>query len=114
MKDHEADSRFCPVYTAAVELIGRRWTGAVVRMLLGGPARFGAISSAVPGLTDRMLSARLRELEEEGIVSRTVTPGRPVCIEYALTRKGADLARVVEVVADWGHAWLEAPNASST
>src|SRR5690606_22574432 len=79
---------FCPVYHHAVELVGRRWTGAILRALLAGETRFSAIGAAVPGLSDRLLSQRLKELEAEGVVERHVSPGPPERIEYHLTSKG--------------------------
>ena len=98
---------FCPAYTRAIEIIGRRWTGAIIRSMLSGTSRFSEILAGVPGLSDRLLSERLKELESEGIVTRTVTPTTPVRIEYALTDKGRALASVVHAVADWVEAWGE-------
>ena len=100
----------CPVYHRAVELIGRRWTGAIVRVLLDGAERFSDIAAAIPGLTDRMLSERLKELETEGIVTRRVLPEMPVRIEYHLTEKGRALGSVLDGVAAWAHAWLVEPS----
>ena len=85
----------CPRYHRAVELIGRRWSGAIVRVLLDGPRRFTEILEQVDDLTDRLLSERLKELEAEGVVARRVYPETPVRIEYALTEKDRDLERVV-------------------
>jgi DNA-binding HxlR family transcriptional regulator len=96
---------YCASYTGAVELIGRRWTGAILRSLLTGSTRFSEIQAGVPGLSDRLLAQRLRELEDEGIVERVVTPSRPVKIEYRLTEKGKALGAVVRVVADWAETW---------
>ena len=101
---------FCPRYHAAVELIGRRWTGAIVRVLLGGPRRFSDLTAQVPGLSDRLLSERLKELEAEGIVQRTVIPDMPVRVEYRLTEKGRALNHIVEAVATWAEAWLPVPD----
>jgi DNA-binding HxlR family transcriptional regulator len=97
---------FCPRYHHAVELIGRRWTGAIIRALLGGVFRFSDLTQTVPGLSDRMLSERLKELEAEGIVERTVYPDTPVRIEYHVTEKGRALAGVVDSIATWAEAWL--------
>jgi DNA-binding HxlR family transcriptional regulator len=96
---------FCPRFHHAVELIGRRWTGVIVRVLLQGPRRFSEIASAVPGLSERLLSQRLRELEAEGLVVRRVIPGPPVGVEYELTRAGHELEAVVTAVAAWAHRW---------
>ncbi|HEY7296099.1 MAG TPA: helix-turn-helix domain-containing protein, partial [Dehalococcoidia bacterium] len=84
-------SAFCPYFHRAVELIGRRWTGAILRAMLGGVVRFSDLTHTIPGLSDRMLSERLKELEAEGIVARSVIPETPVRIEYRLTAKGRAL-----------------------
>src|SRR3954468_3074737 len=97
---------FCPRYHYAVELIGRRWTGAIVRMLLGEPRRFAELAASIPDLSDRMLSERLRELEQEGIVSRTVVPEIPVRVEYALTPMGRGLETSIRVLGEWAEKWL--------
>jgi DNA-binding HxlR family transcriptional regulator len=103
--DPEALSPFCPTYQRTVELIGRRWTGAIVRALLSGVTRFSELSGTVPGLSDRMLAERLKELEQEGIVLRTVIPETPVRVEYSLTEKGRDLNAVIQAVACWAERW---------
>ena len=105
MKIEEAEA-FCPYYHHAVELIGRRWTGAILRAMLVGVSRFSDLTEAIPGLSDRMLSERLKALEAEGIVVRSVTPETPVRIEYLLTDKGRSLVPVVEAVAGWAEEWL--------
>ena len=96
---------FCPAYTRAIEIIGRRWTGAIVRSMLSGANRFSEILAAVPGLSDRLLSERLKELESEGIIQRSVVPSTPVRIDYSLTEKGYALASVVRAVAEWAETW---------
>ena len=96
---------FCPEYHHAVELIGKRWTGAIVRELLRGTVRFSDLRAAVPGLSDRLLSERLKELEMEGIVERRVVPELPVRIEYLLTDKGHDLKPVVNAISAWANRW---------
>ncbi|HEV8574225.1 MAG TPA: helix-turn-helix domain-containing protein [Dehalococcoidia bacterium] len=103
---------FCPAYHRAVELIGRRWTGAILRALLADVTRFNEIAAAVPGLSDRMLAERLKELESEGLVLRTVTPCTPVLIEYRLTEKGRGLDSVVQAVAHWVETWPESEPAT--
>lgn len=98
----------CPLYHRAVELIGRRWTGAILEILIqGGALRFSQIASAVADLSDRMLSDRLKELEAYGLVKRTVHPGPPVRVEYALTRKGEELAPALDELKRWARAWLD-------
>ena len=99
-------SGFCPLYHRAIEIIGRRWSGAIIRALLSGDTRFTQIRSTVPGLSDRLLSERLKELEAEDIVERQVLPHTPVRIEYRLTPKGEALASVVEAASAWAEQWL--------
>jgi len=104
---------FCPQYHHAVELIGRRWTGAIVRALLNGVTRFSVLAETIPGMSDRMLSERLKELEAEGIVERIVIPETPVRIEYRLTERGLALAGVVEAIGNWAQTWVPLSDASS-
>lgn len=102
------DSGCCPHYHLAVELIGRRWTGAIIAVLLAdGPHRFSELRDGVPGVSDRVLSQRMRELESAAIVSRAVDPGPPVCVRYALTDKGEELRDVVRALERWGRRWAE-------
>jgi DNA-binding HxlR family transcriptional regulator len=96
----------CPLYHRAVELIGRRWSGAILYALHGGETRFSDLTEAVPGLSDRLLSERLKELEAEGLVVRTVFPEIPVRIEYTLTDKGRALGQVMDAIGAWAHEWL--------
>ena len=96
---------FCPAYRQAMEIIGGRWTGSIIRALLAGASRYSEILAAVPGLSDRLLSERLKQLELEGIVERTVVPSTPVRIEYRLTEKGLGLGAVVRSVDDWAQTW---------
>ncbi len=100
---------FCPRFHEAVELIGRRWTGAIVRALFSGAERFSDLAAVVPGMSDRLLSERLKELEAEGVVERTVIPATPVRIEYRLTAKGRALRPAVDALAAWAEAWLPLP-----
>jgi DNA-binding HxlR family transcriptional regulator len=102
----------CPLYHQAAELIGRRWTAAIVRAMTDGAVRFGDLAAAIPGISDRMLSERLKELESEGLVTRSVYPEHPVRIEYRLTAKGRDLGAVMDAIAAWAHRWL-APAAAA-
>lgn len=96
----------CPRFHHAVELIGRRWTGAIIHTMLAGVTRFSDITEAIPGLSDRMLSERLKELEAEGIVSRCVFADTPVRIEYRVTDKGRALSAVVESIGTWAEEWI--------
>jgi DNA-binding HxlR family transcriptional regulator len=99
-------SGFCPRFHRAIEIIGRRWTGVIVRALLAGDTRFCQIRTTIPGLSDRLLSERLKELEAEGIVERRVYTGTPVRIEYHLTPKGEALADVVQSASAWAEEWV--------
>jgi DNA-binding HxlR family transcriptional regulator len=114
MSDEEELSAFCPLYRRAIELIGRRWTGAILRALRSGRCRFSDIADAVPGLSDRLLSERLKELEAEGLVERIVYPEVPVRIEYRLTEKGRALDQVMDAVATWAHRWLTPESGGDT
>jgi DNA-binding HxlR family transcriptional regulator len=97
----------CPFYHEAVELIGRRWTGAIVAVLLqDGPMRFSEIAHAVPELSDRLLSERMKELEGRGVVSRTVEPGPPVRVVYELTEMGRSLEPAISALGRWARHWL--------
>src|SRR5213594_2164732 len=95
----------CARFHRASELIGQRWTGAIVFVLLKSRCRFATLRDAIPDITDRMLSERPQELEQEGIVERTVVPETPVRVEYALTRKGRALAGPIDAISDWAHKW---------
>src|SRR6476660_29901 len=98
----------CSKFHRASELIGRRWTGAIIYVLLRSRCRFATLRAAIPDITDRMLSDRLHELEQEGIVSRTVVPETPVRVEYALTKKGRALANAFDAISDWADKWMDA------
>lgn len=97
----------CPRFHWAAELIGKRWTGALIRVLMNGPMRFSEILEAIPGIHDPVLSQRLKELEQVGIVERRVYPEAPVRIEYALTEKGRELERAIEELQRWAEKWVE-------
>lgn len=97
----------CPLYHEAIELIGRRWTGAIVSVLIHrSTLRFGEIADSVPELSDRLLSERMKELEARGVVVRTVRQGRPVRVEYELTEMGRELAPAVRELERWARRWL--------
>ena len=104
----DALSAFCPRFQYAVELIGRRWVGAILRTLIGAPRRFNEIMAAIPGLSDRLLTERLRELETEGVVRRTVHDERPVRVTYELTPCGESLEPIIRGVGEWAEAWVQA------
>ena len=95
----------CPHFHGAVELIGRRWAGAILYTLTSGPLHFAEIKEAVPGMSDRLLSCRLRELEQAGLVRREVHSGNRVRVSYELTRKGHSLEPVMGELRDWARQW---------
>lgn len=101
-----AYERMCPRYEMAMSILGKKWTGLLIRILLGGPKRFSDFKAQVPDLSDRLLSERLSELEELGVISRVVHDSKPVRIEYQLTPKGLALKPVVEAIQNWSEKWL--------
>lgn len=102
-----APTEVCPHFHAAIELIGKRWTGAIVSALTERPMRFGELARAVPGLSDRLLSQRLRELEDEGLVQREVEAGTPVRVTYALTEVGDELGPAIRELRTWAKRWKQ-------
>ncbi|MEX1022792.1 MAG: helix-turn-helix domain-containing protein [Dehalococcoidia bacterium] len=104
----EALSPFCPRFHHAVELVGRRWTGAIIRAMLAGHTRFSDIAATVPGLSDRLLSERLKELAGEALIERSVHDDAPGRVEYRLTEKGRELAPVIEALSAWAQSWVPA------
>ncbi len=99
----------CKRYEQAIQLLGKRWTGLILDTMLEGPQRFCEMTSIVEGLSDRVLSDRLRELESEGVVERIVYPQIPVRVEYRLTEKGRDLRPVVQAIHQWAETWISLP-----
>jgi DNA-binding HxlR family transcriptional regulator len=95
----------CPDFHAAVELIGKRWAGAILWTLASGPLYFAEIAHAVPGLSDRLLSRRLRELEKAGLVDRSVHEGTPPRVSYELTAMGSELEPAIRELGDWARRW---------
>ncbi len=106
MDEKANEPMICPRFERAAELLGRKWVGLIVGVLVQGPCRFRKFGAQVPHLSDRLLSKRLRELEAEGIVRREVHATRPVRIEYSLTPKGRDLAPVIETIQIWANRWV--------
>jgi DNA-binding HxlR family transcriptional regulator len=99
-------TQVCSRFHRAIELIGSRWTGAILQTLLQGSTRYGAIKGAIPDITDRMLSERLRSLEGEALVLRVVIPESPVRVEYALTPKGRELQNALREIGNWAERWI--------
>ncbi|QOR67151.1 helix-turn-helix transcriptional regulator [Cytobacillus suaedae] len=97
----------CPRFEKAMGLLSQRWTGLIIYQLLTGPQRFCTIESSI-GVSGRVLSERLKDLENEKIVKREVFPETPVRIEYSLTEKGTDLEPLMREMEKWSQKWLEA------
>lgn len=95
----------CPKFENAFGLLGKRWTGLIIRTLLSGQKRFSDIAEAIPNMSARMLTERFKELEDEGIIIRKVYPETPVRIEYELTRKGLELEPVMDEIQKWAEKW---------
>ncbi len=102
----------CPRYEHAIQILGKRWTGLLIDALMLGPRRFCELTALVEGLSDRVLSDRLRELEMENVVKRVVYPQIPVRVEYELTEKGYALKPVVDAIHTWAEQWVD-PSTSS-
>lgn len=96
----------CARFHRAVELIGSRWTGAIIQTLLQGKTRYALIKAAIPDITDRMLSERLRSLEAEDLVTRWVFADSPVRVEYELTEKGRSLENALREIGAWAEQWI--------
>jgi DNA-binding HxlR family transcriptional regulator len=107
--DHRGETRSvpcCPLYHEAVELVGRRWTGAILRVLMDGELRFSEIAQSVPELSDRLLSERMKELERRGMVKRRVISGPPLRVEYSLSEMGRELEPALSELERWANRWL--------
>ncbi|WP_239254735.1 winged helix-turn-helix transcriptional regulator [Listeria ilorinensis] len=101
------EHKVCPKFESAFQLLGKRWTGLIINVLLTGPKRFKQVASEIPQMSDRVLAERLKELEELDIVIRQVYPETPVRIEYELTDKGKDLQEVMVQVQCWADKWIK-------
>lgn len=99
--------QLCPKFETAFELLGKKWTGLIIRVLMNGPKRFSDISGLIPNMSDRMLTERFKELEVAGVISRRVYPETPVRIEYELTDKGRALDPVMDEVQKWAELWVK-------
>lgn len=102
----EHNSVLCPKFESAFTLLSKKWVGLIIQSLLAGPKRFRDIAVMIPNMSDRILSERLKELESEGVVVRTVYPDVPVRIEYALSEKGTAIETVMQEVQKWAEQWV--------
>lgn len=98
-------STLCPKFEKAMKLLSQRWSGLIIYQLLTGPQRFCTIESSLP-VSGRVLSERLKDLEQEGIVKRDVYPETPVRIEYSLTEKGMAMEPVLREMEKWSQEWV--------
>jgi DNA-binding HxlR family transcriptional regulator len=99
----------CVRFHTAIELLGARWSGAILRAMFTGARRYADIRAAIPGISDVMLTRRLRELEEAGVLRREVLPTSPVQVEYHLTPMGEETGPVLDAVINWSHRWIPLP-----
>ncbi|WP_153731524.1 winged helix-turn-helix transcriptional regulator [Sporosarcina obsidiansis] len=98
-------SSICPKFEKAISLLSQRWTALVIYQLLSGTQRFSEIQAAV-GISGKVLSDRLKDLEQQGVVKREVIPETPVMIQYSLTEKGYALEPVLKEIENWSSAWM--------
>lgn len=99
------DDEECRRASGVVELVGRRWSSAILLALARGATRFGEVLALVVGLSDRMLAVRLKELERAGLVDRIVEPTTPVTVRYRLTARGRDLMASLRPLVRYGQRW---------
>ena len=107
------DHQICDTYLAAIDVLSKPWNGQLMFVLGDGPLRFSELAERVPDIGDRMLSARLRELEERGLITRTVDPGPPVRVSYELTSVGRGFGDVADAIMRWGKALVRAQEAAA-
>ncbi|SMO78006.1 winged helix-turn-helix transcriptional regulator [Melghirimyces algeriensis] len=101
------NEKLCPKFEYAFRILGKRWNGLIIRVLLDGPKRFKEISSMIPYMSDKMLAERFKELEFAGILTRNIYPETPVRIEYALTEKGRALKSALDEIQSWAEQWCD-------
>jgi DNA-binding HxlR family transcriptional regulator len=104
-----AETPICQHFQRAAELVARRWVPQVIYAMQGGPRRYSDLKTAIPNISDALLSERLKELEAASIVTRTVEPSTPVRIAYALTPRGEQLADVLGELQVWAERWATQP-----
>ncbi|KAA6451796.1 winged helix-turn-helix transcriptional regulator [Bacillus swezeyi] len=98
----------CPKMEAAFSLLGKRWNGLIIHVLLDGPKRFKDLTEMIPMISQKMLAERLKELEHGGIVERQVLPETPVKVIYQLTDKGIALKPVLKEIQNWAEHHCDA------
>ncbi len=107
--DSQVPEKICPRVERAFELLGRKWAGLIIHVLSEGPLYFCEIERAIPSVSARMLTERVKELETVGIVSRTVHTDTPVRVSYRLAEKGRALIPVMKGIERWARTWAEVP-----
>lgn len=100
------DFHMCPKYEALATFLGKRWTGLILRVLLEGDFRFSEILESVPGLSSRLLTERLKEMEAMGLVTREVKNEYPIKVEYNLTDKGQALKPIIDCMQNYAEEWF--------
>lgn len=101
-----AQPTICPKFEKAISLLSQKWTALVIYQLLSGTQRFSEIQSAI-GISGKVLSTRLKDLENQEIVKREVIPETPVVIEYSLTEKGRSMEPIIRDIEDWSQHWVK-------
>ncbi|WP_226701416.1 winged helix-turn-helix transcriptional regulator [Priestia aryabhattai] len=96
-----------PKVEKSFELIGKKWTGLIIYVLMSGPKRFSELNESIPALSRRLLTERIKELEDHGIVVRNVIPDRPIRSEYSLTQKGTELGEILGPISQWAESWVQ-------
>lgn len=96
----------CPKFERTFSILGKKWMGLIIDVLLEGPQRFKDIAATIPSVSDRVLVERLKELEQEGLVARTVDPEATMRVAYSLTEKGKGLKSVMNEVQTWADEWV--------
>ena len=109
----ESRTEVCSAVEEAFNLLGRKWAGLIIHVLASGPRRFSEIERAIPGVSGRMLTQRIKELETAGILARTVHIERPVRVRYDLTDRGRALIPVMRGIERWAQSWITTPAAAS-
>lgn len=100
------NTNICPKFEKTFTMLGKKWTGLIIKVLLDGPKRFSEVTALLPELSDRMLTERFKELEGLGVIARTVFPETPVRIEYSLTESGRDLLSAMDELQKWAEKWI--------
>ena len=98
----ECDERLTQAFT----LLGKRWSGVILGLLLQGPARFAVLARTIPGISERMLSDRLNELKKAGLIDRTVLDGPPLGVEYQLTESGRAIGPGLLSLGEWAERYM--------